>query len=158
MKIWTFKGVPLTGFWTKIKRNLVGPHIVPRGTANNMHKIRKKCKIDPPYSLCIPKILLRFASECTGVWVNTVRRTVRFLVAKALNFKIRKNLCPRCIFRVCVAPFARVGHSVLFRSVRYVLFHSKKRMFRSFPFFSVLFRSFLEFLATYETQKNVPFF
>ena len=33
------------------------------------------------------------------------------------------------------------------------------------PFFSilkkersVLFRSFLEFLATYETQKNVPFF
>ena len=111
-------------------------------------KFEKKCKIDPPYSLCIPKILLRFASECTGVWVNTVRRTVRFLVAKALNFKIRKNLCPRCIFRVCVAPFARVGHSVLFRSVRYVLFHSKKRTFRSF----------LEFLATYETQKNVPFF
>ena len=45
----------------------------------------------------------------------------------------------------------RVGHSVLFRSVRYVLFRSKKER-------SVLFRFFLEFLATYETQKNVPFF
>ena len=38
-------------------------------------------------------------------------------------------------------PGSRVGHSVLFHAVRSVLFHS-----------------FLEFLATYETQKNVPFF
>ena len=40
--------------------------------------------------------------------------------------------------------------SVLFRLVPYVLFRKKER--------SILFRSFLEFLATYETQKNVPFF
>ena len=33
----------------------------------------------------------------------------------------------------------RVGHSVLFRSVSYVLFHSKKRTFRSFQFFSRVF-------------------
>ena len=48
----------------------------------------------------------------------------------------------------------RVGHSVLFRSVRYGRFRSKKEL-------SVLFHSFLEFLAAYETQKNaknVPFF
>ena len=30
----------------------------------------------------------------------------------------------------------RVGHSVLFRSERSVLFHSKKRTLRPFPFFS----------------------
>ena len=33
----------------------------------------------------------------------------------------------------------RVGHSVLFRSVRYVLSRSKKRTFRSFPVFSRVF-------------------
>ena len=49
-----------------------------------------------------------------------------------------------------VLGWSRVGHSVLFRAVRYVLFLSKKRMFHSFLF--------VEFLATYETQKNVPFF
>ena len=31
---------------------------------------------------------------------------------------------------------SRVGHSVLFHSVRYVLLRSKKRTLRSFPFFS----------------------
>ena len=41
--------------------------------------------------------------------------------------------------------------STLFRAVRYVLFGSKKERY-------VLFRSFHKFLATYETQKNVPFF
>ena len=35
--------------------------------------------------------------------------------------------------------FCRVGHSVLFYSVRYTLFRSKKRTFRSFPFFSRVF-------------------
>ena len=29
---------------------------------------------------------------------------------------------------------------------------------KNVPFFSVFFRSFLKFLATYETQKNVPLF
>ena len=33
----------------------------------------------------------------------------------------------------------RVGHSVLFRLVHYILFRSKKRTFRSFPFFSRVF-------------------
>jgi hypothetical protein len=42
---------------------------------------------------------------------------------------------------------ARVGHSVLLRSERPVLF-------RSFLERNVLFRSFFEFLATYETQKS----
>ena len=42
---------------------------------------------------------------------------------------------------------ARVGHSVLFRSVRYGLLRSKKRTLRSFPFF-------LKFLATYQTPKE----
>ena len=41
----------------------------------------------------------------------------------------------------------QVGHSVLFRSVRYILLRSKKRMLRSFPFF-------LKFLATYQTPKE----
>ena len=46
----------------------------------------------------------------------------------------------------------RVGPCVLFRLVRSVPFRSLKGMFHSFPFF------FFEFLATYETEKNVPFF
>ena len=33
----------------------------------------------------------------------------------------------------------RVGHRVLLRSERYILLHSKKRMLRSFPFFSRVF-------------------
>ena len=47
--------------------------------------------------------------------------------------------------------FFRVGHRVLFHSERSVLF-------RSFKERNVLFCSFFEFLATYATQKNVPFF
>ena len=47
--------------------------------------------------------------------------------------------------------YIRDGHRVLFRSERSVLF-------RSFKECNVLFRSFFEFLATYETQKNVTFF
>ena len=43
---------------------------------------------------------------------------------------------------------ARVGHCVLFCSVGSVLFRSLKGTFRSF----------FEFLASYETKKNVPFF
>ena len=45
----------------------------------------------------------------------------------------------------------RVGHRVLLRSERSVLLRSKREHY-------VLFRSFFEFLATYETQKNVTFF
>ena len=50
---------------------------------------------------------------------------------------------------MCDSPglHTRVGHSVLFRLVRYVLLRSKKRTLRSFPFF-------LEFLATYQTPKE----
>jgi hypothetical protein len=44
----------------------------------------------------------------------------------------------------------RVGHPVLLRSERTVLL-------RSFLERNVLFRSFFEFLATYETQKNDAF-
>ena len=52
-------------------------------------------------SACVPEILLRLASVW-GEWVNTVGRTVRFLVAKALNFKIRGNSRPGCVFCICV--------------------------------------------------------
>ena len=48
-------------------------------------------------------------------------------------------------------PDSRVGHRVLFHSERSVLS-------RSFKERNVLFRSFFEFLATYETQKNDAFF
>ena len=44
-------------------------------------------------------------------------------------------------------PYARVGHCVLFRSERSILFRSFKE--RNF-----LLHSFFEFLATYETKKN----
>ena len=53
-------------------------------------------------SACVPEILLRLASVRMGEWVNTVGRTIRFLVAKALNFKIRENSRLRRVFRVCV--------------------------------------------------------
>ena len=46
---------------------------------------------------------------------------------------------------------ARVGHRVLFRSERILLF-------RSFKARNVLLCSFFEFLATYQTQKNDAFF
>ena len=58
----------------------------------------------------------------------------------------------------------RVGHPFFSkeRSVLYVLFRSFQKNVPFFPLFYVLFKrmfhSFLEFLATYETQKNVPFF
>ena len=45
----------------------------------------------------------------------------------------------------------RVGHRVLLRSERIVLLCSFKE-------YNVLLRSFLKFLATYETQKNDAFF
>ena len=45
------------------------------------------------------------------------------------------------------------GLGTLFFSVRYITFFSFLKKERS-----LLFRCFLEFLATYETQKNVPFF
>ena len=51
--------------------------------------------------------------------------------------------------RPCV--ISRVGHRVLFRSERSVLFCSFKEH-------NILFRSFFEFLATYETLKNDAFF
>ena len=47
--------------------------------------------------------------------------------------------------------FSRVGHRVLLRSERIVLLCSFKE-------YNVLLRSFLKFLATYETQKNDAFF
>ena len=71
--------------------------------------------------------------------------------------------------------FFRVGHSVLFRSVRYVLLRSKKRTLRSFPFFSRVFgdlwdpkeryvllqrteRTLRSFANNGKERENVPFF
>ena len=53
-------------------------------------------------SACVPELMLRLASVCMGEWVNTVGRTVRFLVAEALNFKIRENSRPCRVFRARV--------------------------------------------------------
>ena len=51
-----------------------------------------------------------------------------------------RGLCRRPVgFDRFDVRFIRVGHSILFRSVRYVLLHSKKRMLHSFPFFSRVF-------------------
>ena len=47
----------------------------------------------------------------------------------------------------------QAGLGTPFFSVWYVTFFSVLKKERS-----ILFCSFLEFLATYETQKNVPFF
>ena len=52
----------------------------------------------------------------------------------------------------------RVGHSVLFRSVRYVLLSSKKRTLHSFPFFSVLFSSFWRLMEPKRTLRSFLFF
>ena len=60
-------------------------------------------------SACVPEILLRLASVCMGEWVNTVGRTVRFLVATALNFKIRENSCLHRVICFRVAAFAFVS-------------------------------------------------
>ena len=57
-------------------------------------------------------------------------------------------MCLQCSQVDCLG---RVGHTILFRSERYVLF-------RSFKERNILFRSFFEFLATYETQNNDAFF
>ena len=59
------------------------------------------------------------------------------------------------VYWLCYLAFCRVGHRILFRLVRSILFHTvlfssfwrlmrPKRTFGSFPFFSVLFRSFLK--------------
>ena len=50
-----------------------------------------------------------------------------------------------------IIPKSRVGHRILLRSERIVIL-------RSFKARNVLLRFFLEFLETYETQKNDAFF
>ena len=72
---------------------------------------------------------------------------------KVIDFQKRHFDCFwRLIMVFCV--FSKLsGLSTPFFSVRYVTFFSVRKKERSF-----LFCSFLEFLATYETQKNVPFF
>ena len=54
---------------------------------------------------------------------------------------------PHCVWNGYIV-IDRVGHSALFRSECYILLHSKK----------IMLHSFLDFLATYETQKNIMFF
>ena len=56
------------------------------------------------------------------------------LVARALD-PGRMTLAKKDVSEY-VGVAIRVGNSVLFHSVRYVLFRSIKRTFRSFPFFS----------------------
>ena len=51
------------------QKNLVSPHIVPRGIANNMplQKIRKKCKIGPPYSRFPPLLSMDTGDPVSGL-------------------------------------------------------------------------------------------
>ena len=65
-------------------------------------------------SACVPEILLRLASMHMGEWVNTVGRTISFLVAKAVNFKIRKNSRLHCVFRIRVESFSFVSFASFF--------------------------------------------
>ena len=62
-------------------------------------------------------------------------------------WKIQRSLGPKR----AKTDIKMVGHHVLLRSERIVLL-------RSFKARNVLLRSFFEFLATYETQKNDAFF
>ena len=55
------------------------------------------------------------------------------------------------LFPVSLSSYSRVGHRILLRFERIVLL-------RSFKECNILLRSFFEFLATYETQKNDVFF
>ena len=78
---------------------------------------------------------------------------VLVLLQYSLSFALR-SLAACLLFFDLLLVLSRVGHRVLSRSERSVLS-------RSFKERSVLSRSFFEFLATYETQKNVknvPFF
>ena len=68
-------------------------------------------------SACVPGILLRLASVCMGEWVNTVGRIASFLIAKALNFKIRENSRLRRVFRVRVIRVSVFRVSVFLRTV-----------------------------------------
>ena len=68
-------------------------------------------------SACVPEILLRLASVRMGEWVNTVGRTIRFSVAKALNFQIRENSRLRRVFRVRVIRVSVFRVSVFLRTV-----------------------------------------
>ena len=87
-------------------------------------------------------------------WVQTARTTRSRLPTP---WPIRKRLLRRRWSRWPMARvskavhISRVGHRVLFRSERNVLL-------RSFKECNILLRSFFEFLATYETQKNNAFF
>ena len=83
---------------------------------------------------------------------NKILRGIFHVVSRfSLIFMLYRINLDYCLDSACVKKKFRVGYRVLFRSVRSILF-------RSFKERSVLFRFFFEFLATYETQKNVPFF
>ena len=71
-----------------------------------------------------------------GLWLMAGWSTLNLTIFKTKIFFFYKNP-NKYVLNYFVN--VRVGHSVLFRSVRYVLFRSKKRTFRSFPFFSRVF-------------------
>ena len=111
--------------------------------------------------------------------LNTISSKCLQNLTKFVN---KKNFYEKKLKIYIILFLVRVGHSVLFRSVRYVLLRSKKRPLRSFPFFSrvfgdlwdpqeryLLFRSFLKngkerkernvlLQRTEKNGKNAPFF
>ena len=91
-----------------------------------------------PYIFCADTIALIY---CTVGWIvffhtdlstGAIDQATVSKLETIVTFTVLKN-------RTFSIVNARVGHSVLFRSVGYILFRSKKRMFRSFPFFSRVF-------------------
>ena len=76
-----------------------------------------------------------------------ITRTLKIYIFSESSFYILQRTIAKDKIRKFTF-FIRVGHRVLFCLVRSVLFRSLKGTFRSF----------FKFLATYETQKNVPFF
>ena len=73
----------------------------------------------------------KFTHSCRRIRILTLRMFIqsgKFILTFSSLLKPRSRVSK-----------IRVGHSVLFRSVRYVLFRSKKSMLRSFPFFSRVF-------------------
>ena len=101
----------------------------------------------------------KYTNQCLRIclYIRSTLGVLRvFMTPKWAAHACRKNLwMPATINWWLFAHFRsrkrRVGHRVLFRSERIVLMLSFKEC-------NVLLRSFFEFLATYETQKNDAFF
>ena len=93
------------------------------------------------------RYILTTVGETLEQRVYTVVSHISFGAPEVKLFKQKSPFTNACLYWV----FSRVGHRVLLCSERIVLLHSFKAS-------NILFRSFFEYLATYETQKNATYF